>query len=85
VPREARDMRERRDTDRLDFRLVSPISLVKPASLGYPAGSCPVVPDMRTMGFQEGRHRFAAVASDRGLGEIGSPTLPIDPPSRPLL
>jgi hypothetical protein len=44
-----------------------------------------LVPDMRTMGFQEGRHRSAAVASDRRLGEIGGPTLPIDPPSRPLL
>ena len=78
-------MRERRDTDKLDFHLISPISLVQPAWLDYPAGSCPVVPDMRTMGFQEGRHRFAAVASDRRLGEIGGPTLPIDPPSRPLL
>ena len=78
-------MRERRDTDRLDFHLISPISLVQHAWLSYPAGSCPVVPDMRTMGFQEGRHRFAAVASDRRLGEIGGPTLPIDPPSRPLL
>ena len=78
-------MRERRDTDRLDFHLVSPTSLVQPASIGYPAGSCPVVPYMRTMGFQEGRHHFAAVASDRRLGEIGGPTLPIDPPSRPLL
>ena len=33
--REARDMRERRDVDRLDSHLVSP---VPPVSLGYPAG-----------------------------------------------
>jgi len=35
VAREARDVRERRDVDRLDFHLVLPVQLV---SLGYPAG-----------------------------------------------
>ncbi len=35
LAREARDMRERRDVDRLDSHLVSP---VPPVSLGYPAG-----------------------------------------------
>ena len=39
-----RETCRRRDTDRLDFHLISPISLVQPAWLGYPAGSCPVDP-----------------------------------------
>jgi hypothetical protein len=43
VTHEARDMRERRDVDRLNSHLVSP---VPPVSLGYPAGAFPVAPDV---------------------------------------
>ena len=45
LAREARDMRERRDVDRLDSHLVSP---VPPVSLGYPAWCFPVVPVVQT-------------------------------------
>jgi len=44
VPREARDMRERRGVDRLGSPLVWPVSLVPPLSPAHPAGlysSCP--------------------------------------------
>jgi len=41
VTREARDMREKRDMDGLDFHLVSP---VPPVSLGHPARGSSVVP-----------------------------------------
>jgi|CXWL01.1.fsa_nt_gi hypothetical protein len=36
--REARNMRERRDVDRLGSHLVWPVSLVPPVSRGYPGG-----------------------------------------------
>ena len=36
-------MRERRDLNRLDFHLVSPVSL------GYPAGRFPFIPDVQTI------------------------------------
>ncbi len=34
----------------------------EPVPRGYPAGSCPIVPNIRTIGFPAGRHRFSAAS-----------------------
>ena len=59
VAREARDMRERHDVDRLDSHLVSPIPRV---SLGYPAHGSPAVPDVQAIEVLLCRNDFSAAA-----------------------
>jgi len=62
VAREARDMRERRDVDRLDSHLVSPIPRV---SLGYPARDSPAVPDVQAIEVLLCRNGFPVAARVR--------------------
>ena len=59
--RHARDMRERRDADRLGSHLMWPVSFIRLVSLGYPEGSSPVLPDTRAIEFQ--KHRNSCVAA----------------------
>jgi hypothetical protein len=47
--REVQDMREKHDVHRLDFHLVSPVTLIQPVVLDYPAGPSPAVPDVQAI------------------------------------
>jgi len=60
VLREVQDMREKHDVHRLDFHPVSPVSLVQPVALGYPAGPNPAVPDVQAIDVLLCRNGFSA-------------------------
>ena len=60
MAREARDMRERRDVDRLDSHFVSP---VPPVLLSYPAWCFFVASDVRTLEVLAYQNSFPGVGS----------------------
>jgi len=74
VAREARDMRETRDVDRVDFHLVSLVPRVQPISLGYPAGRGLPGPEGTTIEMDELRARIiphpTVLQSQRGMAKL---------------